>query len=678
MKASAVTRAGTAPAPAAMAVRPAPPQRREAPARAGGPLSRHKEPGAQAARAPAIVDEVLSSPGQPLDASARAHFEPRFNRDFAQVRIHSDHRAALSARAIDASAYTVGSRIVFGAGRLAPHTAEGRRLMAHELAHVAQPDGVGGSGAGRMIAPAHDPAEREASTLAAHASASGKGHAAPPRQKRSHGIHREEGEGADLNSALLARDYERAVRILEEQPDDMVRNALRPLPADTRAHLRTAANTLDPSGQSRVARMVDVVENTPAAAPTPASAPAASDIANLAKTEKLSRAWGFARETLGADVVREVQHLFSPESIAALVGFAILYIAAQATPAGWVADALALTTLTITAIFVGKALFDIVRDLIAFFSAINATSEAELRSSGAALSRALSRGFVAVVVALLTRGLKGKGGGTPYKGPPPTAMAELVTAEGLIVRVPVAAVQEIAATSKLQSMASYAVAVPPTGAGGGGGGGSGNSPPAPATGGGGPAPKPRGEEIWTELSKDLSLEPRGTGDARGGGAGGAARDARAGGLIGPKGEPGTVDAAVQTHSTAPAVRSEYGVTGADLESAHIGATSALRGAEGYSRSSALTTLLKPEWHAAFDNYWKNWAMAQRRAGRSTCSSFEFERIMIEAIDQIPKMPAATRGTLIWRLQMELQELGLRTQEATIELPYRNIKPATTP
>nr|WP_246546966.1 DUF4157 domain-containing protein [Ancylobacter defluvii] len=653
----------------ASAARAAPTHRREAPARAGGVSSRPNE------RAPAIVNEVLSSPGRPLDEPTRAHFEPRFNRDFAQVRIYCDHRAGLSARAINAVAYTSGSRIVFGTGRLSPQTAEGRRLLAHELAHVAQPDTADSSRAKNAIAPADDPAEREASVLAPRIA--DRDRAASPRQQRTHGIQRQEGEGADLNSALLAGDFDRAVRILEEQPDSMVRNALQALPSDQRAHLRTAANTLDPGGQSRVARMVDAVENAPAATPTPAPAPVASEIANLAKTEKLSRAWGFARETLGADVVREVQHLFSPESIAALVGFAILYIAAQATPAGWVADALALTTLTITAIFVGKALFDIVRDLITFFSAINASSEAELRASGAALSRALSRGFVAVVVALLTRGLKGKGGGRPYRGPPPSATAELVTAEGLIVRVPVAAVQEIAATSKLQSIASYAVAVPPTGAGGGG---SGNSPsPAPqAPGGGGPAPKPRGEEIWTELSKDLSLEPRGTGDARGGGAGGAARDARAGGLIGPKGEPGTVDAAVQTHSTAPAVRSEYGVTGADLESAHIGATSALRNVEGYSRSSALTTLLTPKWHAAFDNYWKNWAMAQRRAGHSTCSSVEFERIMIEAIDQIPDMPAATRGTLIWRLQMELQELGLRTQEATIDLPYRNIKPAANP
>jgi Domain of unknown function (DUF4157) len=64
--------------------------------------------------------------------------ESRFGHDFGKVRIHADTGAAASARALHAHAYTVGSDIAFAPGRYSPHTAPGRRLLAHELAHVVQ------------------------------------------------------------------------------------------------------------------------------------------------------------------------------------------------------------------------------------------------------------------------------------------------------------------------------------------------------------------------------------------------------------------------------------------------------------------------------------------------------------------------------------------------------------
>lgn len=84
------------------------------------------------------VDAVLRSPGQPLDARARALMEPLFLRDFSKVRVHTDDKAARSARALNAQAYTFGSHVAFGAGRFAPETDQGRRLIAHELTHVVQ------------------------------------------------------------------------------------------------------------------------------------------------------------------------------------------------------------------------------------------------------------------------------------------------------------------------------------------------------------------------------------------------------------------------------------------------------------------------------------------------------------------------------------------------------------
>jgi hypothetical protein len=91
-----------------------------------------------ASQVPPIVHEVLRSPGQPLDGETRAFMEPRFGHDFSHVRVHADSRARISARAVSALAYTVGRDVVFGAGRYAPATTEGRRLLAHELTHVVQ------------------------------------------------------------------------------------------------------------------------------------------------------------------------------------------------------------------------------------------------------------------------------------------------------------------------------------------------------------------------------------------------------------------------------------------------------------------------------------------------------------------------------------------------------------
>lgn len=88
--------------------------------------------------APPIVHEVLRSPGQPLDPAARVFMEPHFGYDFSGVRVHTGAAAEKSAQEVSAQAYTVGHNIVFGVGRFAPGTPEGRRLIAHELTHVVQ------------------------------------------------------------------------------------------------------------------------------------------------------------------------------------------------------------------------------------------------------------------------------------------------------------------------------------------------------------------------------------------------------------------------------------------------------------------------------------------------------------------------------------------------------------
>ena len=82
--------------------------------------------------------DALKGGGQPLPESTKAFFEPRFGQDFSQVRVHADAKAAESAKAVNARAYTVGHHIVFDQGFYMPGTAGGGYLLAHELAHVLQ------------------------------------------------------------------------------------------------------------------------------------------------------------------------------------------------------------------------------------------------------------------------------------------------------------------------------------------------------------------------------------------------------------------------------------------------------------------------------------------------------------------------------------------------------------
>ena len=90
---------------------------------------------------PPIVHEVLQTPGKALNASDHDFAGSRLHYDFSKVRVHSGERAAQSASAIEASAYTFGHHMVFGEGRYQPGSSEGRRLLTHELTHVVQQSG---------------------------------------------------------------------------------------------------------------------------------------------------------------------------------------------------------------------------------------------------------------------------------------------------------------------------------------------------------------------------------------------------------------------------------------------------------------------------------------------------------------------------------------------------------
>lgn len=103
-------------------------------------LQTKEKPGPMSETPPgtALRIQAFRGGGQPLTASERSFFEPRFGLDFSRVRVHTGARAAEAAQAVHAQAFTVGRNVVFGAGQYAPGTTHGQRLMAHELTHVVQ------------------------------------------------------------------------------------------------------------------------------------------------------------------------------------------------------------------------------------------------------------------------------------------------------------------------------------------------------------------------------------------------------------------------------------------------------------------------------------------------------------------------------------------------------------
>ena len=88
------------------------------------------------ARAADVLGQLYG--GHALDEATRGLMESRFGENFSDVRIHTGHRAAEAAGALQARAFTVGEDVVFGEGQFGPETSEGQRLLAHELAHVIQ------------------------------------------------------------------------------------------------------------------------------------------------------------------------------------------------------------------------------------------------------------------------------------------------------------------------------------------------------------------------------------------------------------------------------------------------------------------------------------------------------------------------------------------------------------
>jgi hypothetical protein len=94
---------------------------------------------------PAAESREQSS-AQGLDAGTRSLMESAFGESFGDVRVHTGKHAGDAAEELGARAFTRGRDIYFNVGEFDPSTREGKEVLAHELAHVAQQRRGGGAG----------------------------------------------------------------------------------------------------------------------------------------------------------------------------------------------------------------------------------------------------------------------------------------------------------------------------------------------------------------------------------------------------------------------------------------------------------------------------------------------------------------------------------------------------
>ena len=83
------------------------------------------------------VERLVAGGGRPLDPATQENMETAFGQDFGDVRVHTGGEATASAQRLGAHAYTVGNDVVFS-DNYEPASADGQRVLAHELTHVVQ------------------------------------------------------------------------------------------------------------------------------------------------------------------------------------------------------------------------------------------------------------------------------------------------------------------------------------------------------------------------------------------------------------------------------------------------------------------------------------------------------------------------------------------------------------
>ena len=109
------------------------------------------------------IDSTRGS-GTGLPADVKSRFEGDLG-PLGDVTVHTDDTADNLNRSVSARAFATGTDVYFAKGEYNPGSAEGDRLIAHELAHVVQQRGASNSGPLKVSNPG-DALESEADSVA--------------------------------------------------------------------------------------------------------------------------------------------------------------------------------------------------------------------------------------------------------------------------------------------------------------------------------------------------------------------------------------------------------------------------------------------------------------------------------------------------------------------------------
>ncbi|WP_326677319.1 eCIS core domain-containing protein [Streptomyces sp. NBC_01237] len=242
--------------------------------RADQSAKRRKRKERAASRAPEPKN-IVSGAGQPLDLSVRRELEERLGHDFGRVRLHTDPDAGALTEMLGADAVAVGQDIFFREGTYRPGTADGQRLLAHELLHTVQnPHGLGALRAGRDLGAVSLPQqamEREAEAAAQESVRDGEPGTRVGEGQATPGWLRYATVDADRNrmeqidpATLVERLANSVVRSLRGDPEDRskrTRRQLSLLPDELQDNVLERLETrLLSSEHERLLDLVDEVE----------------------------------------------------------------------------------------------------------------------------------------------------------------------------------------------------------------------------------------------------------------------------------------------------------------------------------------------------------------------------------------------------------------------------------
>ena len=167
-----------------------------------------------------IPDQVLSAlrrrrgSGQPLPEDVREPIGAELGHDLSAVRVHADAEADRIARSVQSVAFSYGTDVYFTAGTYRPRDSGGQRLLAHELAHVAQP--ASQAAAAGTVGRADDPAEAAADRTAARVVSALRRRAAESSAPRAESSEPAPPGGLDR----LRRQHDRVLqRVISYDPD---------------------------------------------------------------------------------------------------------------------------------------------------------------------------------------------------------------------------------------------------------------------------------------------------------------------------------------------------------------------------------------------------------------------------------------------------------------------------